>query len=300
MIQALHYGWSRCRQWVGLQTVGQSLHVYHLRPTTLSSHPISIYFHLYISIYFHLFHSVSISFLIWLLSLPHLSCCLNSFSFPGSTCFLSIVYLLLPLQSESAFCKQLPAASTELLLLMSGAARTKSLHVPWERHVALECFCMSLKWKCTFLPPLPLERILNKATLLSACSSLFTWVTRVTKCFTDRMRDSARGSSRPNLATPTTTAWSGCTIKTLDDRDCARVPSPHSSYSSSPFQTLLSLLDSLCTLLLLSLFSDVPFSFLSCLLFFTHVVVRPHSFFRHTDTLRTQIPNSRPSTLFSK
>lgn len=114
---------------------------------------------------------------------------------------------------------------------------------------------------------------MNKATLLSACSSLFTWVTRVTKCFTDRMRDSARGSSRPNLATPTTTAWSGCTIKTLDDRDCARVPSPHSSYSSSPFQTLLSLLDSLCTLLLLSLFSDVPFSFLSCLLFFTHVVV---------------------------
>lgn len=143
---------------------------------------------------------------------------------------------------------------------------------------------------------------MNKATLLSACSSLFTWVTRVTKCFTDRMRDSARGSSRPNLATPTTTAWSGCTIKTLDDRDCARVPSPHSSYSSSPFQTLLSLIDSLCTLLLLSLFSDVPFSFLylSFLLTFLYSCCRPHSFFRHTDTLRTQIPNSRPSTRFSK
>ena len=83
-----------------------------------------------VALYFHLFPSLSFCFHLFLdltpLSLPHLSCCLNSFSFPGSTCFLSIVYLLLPLQSESAFCKQLPAASTELLLLMSGAARTKS------------------------------------------------------------------------------------------------------------------------------------------------------------------------------
>ena len=169
--------------------------------------------------------------------------------------------------------------------------------------MALECFCRSLKQTCTFLLPLPLEKKVKKPIEQSYISQRLQFIVHLGDASHQllhrqnawlRTRVLATKSSNPNSNGMVWQYYQKLsTIEiVLGSR---RLTPPISSISfSNPALFAWLPLHSATTFSS----SDVPF-FLSFLLPFLYSC-RPHSFFWHIDTLRTQIPNSRPSTLFSK